>query len=348
MDDFFDNPILASDIETESLYSPSACSECSKRSETTWIGTLRTIISWFSWARLKWLMIRAILLFIFGSSILLTSVLTYSLIYWYYMPTMQYEFPVYFQYDNSHGKTSAIAEIRSLDHAFQMRSGVAYDFMLDLSIPDVPGLSEKVGNFMLTLGLYDDVNEPWFTESRPALLPYRSDLVRKSTTLIKLAPIICGWAEERIKKRIFLSESVIKPCQKLCKSCSKIKIALSDASIPIFNAKLLVTAHLKGLRRIMYHWRITSAFGFTFITSLAQFNILLVIFIIWKARSRRARRASLLRDEVLIPENISDEFDNEEAENKGLPVSNGLRKRRHSMTFEPKRRPEEEDHIKFE
>jgi len=266
------------------------------------------------------------------------------------MPTMQYEFPVYFQYDSQ--KLSTMAEIRSIDHTFQMRSGVVYDFMLDLSIPDVPGLSEKLGNFMLTLGLHDDDHpEPWFKESRPALLPYRSDLVRTFTTLVKLAPIICGWAEERIQQRIFLAESVMKPCQKLCKSCSKIKVTLSDAAIPIFNAKLLVTAHLKGIRRIMYHWRLTSAFAFIFITSLAQFNILLVIFIIWKARSRQVRRTSLLRDEHLVQENIPDETNVDEAKTMKMSVLNGLRKRRHSMSFEPKARHtqgDEENHYKFD
>jgi hypothetical protein len=224
---------------------------------------------------LRWLALRLVFASLLVLWLMATSIGAYFLLYRLYMPIMHYEAPVYFSFDGSSPPSASIV----FDKDFKLRPGIAYDYILDVGIPDIPGLSENIGNFMAILELSDgDGPDDSIKFARPVLLPYRSSLVRYGLTLVKLVPLLLGWTQERLDMRIILADAVVS--SKHIKS-PQLRIKLGSPRLPLYAARLFVTAHLTGLRYWLYHWRITAAFFLILGLFLCQLASAFLVLCIW-------------------------------------------------------------------
>lgn len=240
----------------------------------TTIGRLQRIYSICSLDNLRWLLLRLLIAALAAIWLMATSVGAYFILYRLYMPTMQYEAPVYFVFDGLHPPAASVA----FEKDFRLRPGIAYDYILDIGIPDIPGLSEGFGNFMATLELKEAQDTVRY--SRPVLLPYRSAALRAGLTIVKLVPLLLGWAQERMDIRIILADAVIAPAHGFA---GTLNVTLGAPKLPVYDARLLVTAHLTGLRYWLYHWRLTAAFLLImglFLCQLASTTLLLTLWVL--------------------------------------------------------------------
>lgn len=164
----------------------------------------------------------------------------YAVFYHWYIPAERILNPVYLQFGHAKGPSASIDIIGA-------RSGVLYDVSLQLFIPDMAGLSEALGNIMISTNLTSGGLE--LASARPTLLAYRSWPVRMTLLAFRLVPVVFGLAQEATLHRIFLLEAVALPEAKV-----QIQISL-DQKVPIYAATLELVAHFNGLRYFMYYWR---------------------------------------------------------------------------------------------
>lgn len=244
-------------------------------SSNTYMKWPAKIYTLFTAENLRWLVLRLVFASLLVIWLMATSIGAYFILYRLYMPIMHYEAPAYFSFDGSSPPSASII----FDKDFKLRPGIAYDYILDVGIPDIPGLSEGLGNFMaiLELGDNDEQKDP-IRFARPVLLPYRSSIVRYSLTIVKLIPLLLGWTQERLDMHVILADAVVLP--KHVKS-PRLRIELSSASLPLYEARLFVTAHLTGLRYWLYHWRITAAFFLIMGLFLCQLASAFLVICIW-------------------------------------------------------------------
>jgi seipin len=70
-----------------------------------------------------------------------------------------------------------------------------YIFSVKLTVPD-SAHNFKVGNFMVHLALVSEKNRTLADVSRPALLQYKSPLLRSMQTVLRVFPLIFNYASE--------------------------------------------------------------------------------------------------------------------------------------------------------
>lgn len=323
-----DDPLLATSDDVSELYEFDA--ELTSDSDDDRI-TLKTricsVTDKLTFGHLRWLLIRLALVSVLVSAIFSTSVLIYLAFYQIYVPVVHQQIPVYFQFDSD---TPPTAVIESSKLSF-MRTGIAYDFILDIDLPDIPGLSLTIGNYMTTLEIYTkEKADPWFRVSRPALIPYRSGVARLVSSTLKMLPVLFGWCDERISHRSFLAQAIKSPSG----ASSSVKIALSSKNIPIYDAHLLITAHFTGLRYLMYHWKITCAVTVIFLLFMAQIlsvTTLALIYYLVKRRSESMLQASIPHPIIKRSLSLKRGRSRSRSSIKYRPISGskrGLRKRR--------------------
>lgn len=253
----------------------------------SWIRRVAAIGKVLTLAKLRWLLIRLFISSILAASFLGISIGIYLIFYWIYMPVMHYEAPVYFQL-SSPGRLPHVNI--DFEGQFKLKPGVSYDFLLDMTTPDIPGLSEKLGNFMVSMDILSREDQsPWFSTSRPSVLPYRSQPVRVIKNMVSIAPLLLGWTQEHNKKRIFLAESVKAPAKS---ALNRLRLSIDTPSVPIYEARVIITAHLKGLRYFMYHWCFTCFFICVAWMFMSQCIASLLLAIIWYHASKKKKQAS--------------------------------------------------------
>lgn len=238
-------------------------------------------------------------------TLLISSSLIYANFYRIYVPQMKHIFPVYFQFLTTENPEATII----LNKPY-MKNGVLYDIVLDLKIPDIQGLPEKVGNFMIQLdaGIEADQSKTvTFSSSRPSHLKFRSKPVKFFLTLAKIVPLMIGWVEETICQRVFLAESIKDPIQQNSGYISLILTSKSD--LPIYEANLLIIAHLTGLRYVMYFWFFTAAFIGIILLTFIQAIICICMFIILSKNDKESKIVKKHLSKEIWNDMISDEND---------------------------------------
>lgn len=175
-------------------------------------------------------------LVVFSISSILVGYITF---YNWYIPAERISRPVYLQYD----PLQAAAALR----LETVHPGISYDVSLTLLIPDIAGLSESLGNVMISTTL--EAGSTLEHSSRPTLLVYRSWPTRLALLALRLAPVVLGIAREATTHRVFLFEAV--PIH----TATAVITVKMDKKIPVYEAILEMVAHFKGLRYLMYYWR---------------------------------------------------------------------------------------------
>ncbi|KAI9297525.1 DUF1226-domain-containing protein [Neoconidiobolus thromboides FSU 785] len=153
--------------------------------------------------------------------------------------------------------------------------GQAYDLTLNLEVPESEANFE-LGNFMVRLELQNKERDIILEIERPAILKYRSELLRKLKTFFYSLPLIVDWATQKQTISIVLAEQFWDDYDDIV---TKIFLSISNPKLQIYKSWLKVDIKLSGIKYIMYHWPTTAAMIFT---SLFFFGEILFALISWQ------------------------------------------------------------------
>lgn len=233
-----------------------------------------------------------------GFILLFFAITAYILFYWTYVPRIGFSRPIHLQFDPHNltvhpwGVTTLVPDIVGLQ---------GYDVTLHMRLPRT-SRNTNMGNFMVDVALFApgdkgtaaalsaDISRIPETailahSRRPATLTYYSpivDLFRKAT---ELHWYILGWRHEVEALEIGLFEGV-----SFAKGWRNVPATLrvemqSSERMQIYDTKVVFRAQFRGLRWIMYNYRIvsavvfTSAFWFTEMVTMALAWVVLSFFI---------------------------------------------------------------------
>ena len=211
--------------------------------------------------------------------LLLTSVLTYKIFYYWFIPNNSLIQPVHFQHDVSCISKTTQFDLKTVFNCnfsyyeipyeqyrnFFSRSQ-SYNFVLQLELPD-SDVNNNIGMFMVSLNLYDYADQLLLKVSRPALLPYTSTILRHFKLLFFIWFYLFGYMQEVHVLRLPLIDDSIHWND--FTNVGKISIVIeTHRPIEIIpNSKLLITANLKSIFYFMYHWYYLTLFVCTLFIS---------------------------------------------------------------------------------
>ncbi|KAJ6233719.1 seipin [Anaeramoeba flamelloides] len=191
-----------------------------------------------------------IILLVVACFLLCTSVCTYGIFYYLYVPPQQFEHPVYFDYasENLDLPVSQIDLLHSMHLKKKssskrvLRSGVQYSFTLELIVPDSPR-NRNAGVWMIEASLLN--GKKMITTSKiPTILTYRSKGIRSVRSVLYGIPIVTGLMKESQHISVDLLSNFR---EKKKMPTTDITLKISNKKIDIYSAKLIVEANFKGL-----------------------------------------------------------------------------------------------------
>ncbi|CAB0045098.1 unnamed protein product [Trichogramma brassicae] len=208
-------------------------------------------------------MFRGGLIVIVAILIVWISIFLYTAFYYAYMPSMTYVRPVHLQFracDQEKGVKgmcsfpSAYVHITNKQQIFMV--GQPYKVNLQLEMPESPA-NKDLGMFMVCAQMRSRNAYMVAHSCRSAMLHYRSDLLHTLKTLTFSPMMIFGSAEEKqnVVLELFgnFEEDQSHPATVL-------HIEIQSRQIEFYSASVVIRAHLSGLRYLMFHWPILSAF----------------------------------------------------------------------------------------
>ncbi|KAJ6253489.1 seipin [Anaeramoeba flamelloides] len=225
------------------------------------------------------------LLLIIASIVLLFSTITYSIFYYFYIPESAIEQEIYFDYALPE-KNTPYAEIdllynpliktKYLNHR-TLRPNQGYRATLELELPDSP-TNRNAGVWMIQADTYSNSIHT-DTTRQPAILVYRSNLIRSLRSLLFSFPLVSGLMREKQKISIELFENYIEQQDH---PTSRIEFILSNPKIELYSSKLIIRTNYTGLKYICYYWFYTSLIIGILCIFLVQYSIALIIYInVW-------------------------------------------------------------------
>jgi hypothetical protein len=227
-------------------------------------------------------------LFLFTSLVLFCpAALAYILFYRNYIPTQGFTRPIYLQFDSHHiGINNAPWGITDLGR--EIVSGQPYDVKVVLHMPRTP-TNIKAGNFMVDLRLLSPLlpglaNEPAETlvrSRRPAILKYYSVAMEHVHNAAGLPLHLLGWRRESEILEVGMMEDVEfdKGWRNLPNRARvELQSSMEEGSLQVYEARLVFTARLKGLRYIMYKYWFTSFVVLTFAFWMVEMSVAGIVF----------------------------------------------------------------------
>ncbi|KAJ3157584.1 Berardinelli-Seip congenital lipodystrophy 2 (seipin) [Geranomyces michiganensis] len=225
---------------------------------------------------------------IFGAvfaALLSFAIAVYCVFYAVYIPRVNWVIPVYMQYGppGSPLQPHAYVDFTQGDghQSAYLTPEQHYDLAFELVVPDSHSNFE-LGNFMVYIDLHTKDNKTTASSSRPAILEYRTPLLRIMRTMWNGLPLLLGLTKEAQTVKLLLLE---KYEEMQASPIHHALIRLSDSRIQLYETRLHVEANFQGLRYFMYHWQTTtgSVFvaGFLFwgtLVSFAGWRLLLSLF----------------------------------------------------------------------
>jgi len=234
----------------------------------------------------KFLWLRNLLLSIAACCLLFVSaVVVYILCYWALVPKFSTEAPLHFQYpakdgvssrmpmspdlppdhqswwwanqDQTHSKEHWASNYNypdipvadtNFDYNF-FRKGHPYDVSVQLELPESPQ-NGKLGVFMVTAEVFTRDNSS-IKASKPAMIRYKSNLLKWMITCVYALPLIFGFTEEKQ----FL---VIPVIEKINSPFSRVTVSLSKP-IELYGASVTVHARLTGIQWLVHTYFYSSA-----------------------------------------------------------------------------------------
>ncbi|XP_046400565.1 seipin [Ischnura elegans] len=187
------------------------------------------------------------------------SIFLYVAFYYAYMPAVLHVRPVHLQFkpcEEEKGICSfPSAHIQLTKKQQLLMIGQPYKMYLHMEMPESPA-NQKLGMFMVCAHLEDKGGTLVNNACRAAMIHYRSHLLHTLYTLIFFPFLVFGSAEEKQTVVVELysgfEEDPVHPV-------TDIYVEVQSRHIEIYSAELRVTAHLTGLRHLMFHWPTFSA-----------------------------------------------------------------------------------------
>ncbi|XP_071449809.1 seipin [Hetaerina americana] len=187
------------------------------------------------------------------------SIFLYVAFYYAYMPAVLHVRPVHLQFkpcEEEKGICSfPSAHIQLTKKQQLLMIGQPYKMYLYLEMPESPA-NQKLGMFMVCAHLEDKGGTLVNNACRAAMLHYRSHLLHTFYTLIFLPFMVFGSSEEKQTVIIELFSGFEEdPGHPI----TDIYVEVQSRHVEIYSSELRVTAHLTGLRHLMFHWPTFSA-----------------------------------------------------------------------------------------
>ena len=214
-----------------------------------------------------------------------TAFWTYSTFYYLYIPQVSHGNAVHFVYTSSPHPTAATRLLPPNGGTRLLRPGLPYDLSLVLRVPESPH-NLGLGSFMVNVTLHTHGETPsrlgpvLASSARPALLHYRSWLVRTAYRVAYLVPLALRMWDEAQELVVPLLEGYVDdhPEGPLVGAA----LILSQP-LQVYEAKIFVVAQFSGLRYLMYHWFYTCyVLGVAFLV-VYQFVFLLILKVVFVA-----------------------------------------------------------------
>ncbi|XP_041353059.1 seipin-like [Gigantopelta aegis] len=227
-------------------------------------------------SKIKYILIRAIILFCIAVFILWLSVFLYASFYYVYMPAASHVRPVYLTFNvcsDGFSVCSFPSANVSLGHDGReeiLHKGQPYRIFLELDMPESQ-TNRNLGMFMIVVKLYDKTGRISQESSRTTLLHYRSWLLRTLQTIVLLPLYLANLVEQ---SQLINVEVFPKFFDDLNFPSVGALIDVQNRKIEIYSAKLKLFADFVGLRYFMFYWPwVTSicgvCFNFVFLTFVA-------------------------------------------------------------------------------
>lgn len=157
--------------------------------------------------------------------------------------------------------------------------GQRYHFDLELRMPDSP-VNRNLGMFMINLKLIDIDDRLLFTSARPAMLSYRSSVVRLAKQLFYIVPLVFGVSAEVDDLHIGLidddHQQTVIPFDQVDKV--RLEVVTYREIEMISPSQLVITAQMEGIQYLMYFWKYT----FASVVIYSIFSTLVFLFVFLK------------------------------------------------------------------
>ncbi|EQL04205.1 tubulin-tyrosine ligase [Ophiocordyceps sinensis CO18] len=233
-----------------------------------------------------------------------------------FVPDHLVTIPVHLQY----GSGPHPYGLSSLTRPPMMKTQQEYDVSVVISMPRSPANVER-GNFMVALHLlaseasaeleadahvFANVHDQFgahqvvFSSRRPALVPYMDPMVSVAKRLVLLLYHLLFPSSQVCKMTVILAERLAFPKASLLPASAYVEIEAGQ-DIQIYGAALTMTAQLRGLRWLMFYYRLPTYMAFTVVFWACEVMFMGLAWAVWIAatgvrgatdpRARKGRRA---------------------------------------------------------
>ncbi|KAK2591662.1 hypothetical protein QQS21_010647 [Conoideocrella luteorostrata] len=234
-----------------------------------------------------------------------------------------------------------------------------YDVSVTLSMPRSPPNTER-GNFMVSLylvrgaGKGSDVAESGrhfangqqylenrkilFKSRRPALMPYEEPIISVAKRVLFMGYYALFPRSQRrimtiqLAERVNFGNSAVRP------SAAFVEIEAGQ-TIQIYETALTLTARLRGLRWLMFHYRLITYAAFTFLFWVCEVLFMCVAWVVWSFTT--ASKNSARKGEGFTDGEDDDGYDYDE--HSDLPASSVTYGRQVAIKSEASFKMEEDD-----
>nr|CAG8447400.1 138_t:CDS:10 [Entrophospora candida] len=225
---------------------------------------LNSLADLFSAQKAQRITIKSIFIFVAVSTLVSFAFLSYIAFYYVYIPKIAHSKPVHLQYHQDKLIHSMIDFTENGLYSDFLTADQAYDISIDLDVPE-SDRNIDLGNFMINLELKSKDNNTIQSSGRPCILTYKSKLLRITSTIWKLIPLVLGFVKEDQKLKVVMFENFIENGV--------------NKNPEVYNANIQLDAHFRGLRYLMYYHYVST--GIAFILLFIFWEIFFSIFS-WK------------------------------------------------------------------
>uniref|UniRef100_A0A1B6CYY4 Seipin n=1 Tax=Clastoptera arizonana TaxID=38151 RepID=A0A1B6CYY4_9HEMI len=193
-------------------------------------------------------------------SVIWLSIFAYIVFYYMYVPSLSHNRPVYLEFDSCGTKAgicsypTAHIELTKKQHLLMV--GQPYKIFLTLEMPESPS-NVNLGMFMVCTFLKDKRGKLVSRSCRSTMLHYQSWLLKIANILV-YAPLYIFGSKEEVQTLTVEMYSDFEDVQN--HAVTDIYVEIQTQHIELYKAKLYIQAQLSGLRHLMFHWPLSSAF----------------------------------------------------------------------------------------
>ncbi|XP_061204599.1 seipin [Neopsephotus bourkii] len=195
--------------------------------------------------------------------LLWASLFLYGTFYYSYVPAVAFVRPVHYAFRTDCGSPgpelcsfpTANVSLLGGNREKVLLYGQLYRISLELELPESP-VNRALGMFMVTITCYGAGGRPLASAARPAMLHYRSRLLRTLDTVAFAALFLSGFAEQKQMVEVELYSHYREDSYEPTLGAV---LEIQSKRIQLYRAQLRVHAHFTGLRYLLYHFPVTSA-----------------------------------------------------------------------------------------